>query len=357
MSVYDCVRFWVVLIIACGQFSYGSAQTTYNLYCIGNSLTWGAKPGLLEYPFSSLGYALEVDYHIACGKSLNYMLSDPEFTCVDSLNGDTWIEHLSSEAIEFDAVVFQPHLGANLAEELSAISRMIAIATEGGRNLYTNYYILYTWPRNLENLPADELWLQALYSDASEGEGEAMKNTLAHFDYLLSEIRRLHSGISIHAVPVGSVLYALAEQLKIEDEDEDEGASASMADFYEDSIHLKWASGEFISHLVLAATLLRSEPSELSFYSTWTNAIDINLLSLAKEVTASVLDNSFRTDIEFPPRMQFLRDKLYFRGQLYQSENLMDWSPVDSVVSPICLKSLTGTPNSKCLFYRVEPDA
>lgn len=351
MSVYDCFRLWVVLIIACGQFSYGSAHTSYNLYCIGNSLTWGAKPGLLEYPFSSLGYALEVDYHIACGKSLKYILSDPEFTCVDSLSGDTWIERLSSEAIEFDAVVFQPHLGASLAEELSAISRMIAIATEGGRNLGTNYYILYTWPRNLEDLPADALWLQALDLDASEG--EAMKNTLAHFDYLLSEIRRLHPDTSIHAVPVGSVLYALAEQLKIEDE----GASASIADIYADSIHLKWASGEFISHLVLAATLLRSEPSELSFYSAWKNAIDINLLSLAEEVTASVLDNSFRTDIEFPPRIQLLRDKLYFRGQLYQSENLMDWSPVDSVVSPMCLKSLIGTPYSKCLFYRVEPDA
>jgi hypothetical protein len=354
MSVYDTVRLWAVLIVACGQFSYGSAHTSYNLYCIGNSLTWGAKPNLLEYPFSSLGYVLDVDYHIACGKSLNYMLSDPEFTCVDSLSGDTWIERLSSEAIEFDAVVFQPHLGASLAEELSAISRMIAIATEGGRNLGTHYYILYTWPRNLENLPADELWLQALDLDASgdEGDEEAMKNTLAHFDYLLSEIRRLQPGISIHAVPVGSVLYALAEQLK----KEDEGASASMGDFYSDSIHLKWASGEFISHLVLAATLLRSEPSELSFYPNWINAVDADLLSLAEEVTASVLDNSFRTDIEFPPRMQFSRDKLYFRGQLYQSENLVDWSPFDSVVSPICLKSLTGTPNSRRLFYRVEPD-
>ena len=351
MSVYDNVRFWVVLFVACGQFSYGSVHTSYNLYCIGNSLTWGAKPNLLEYPFSSLGYVLDVDYHIACGKSLNYMLSDPEFTCVDSLSGDTWIERLSSQAIEFDAVVFQPHLGASLAEELSAISRMIAIATEGGRNLDTNYYILYTWPRNLEHLPADKLWLQALNMD--EDEGEAMKNSLAHFDYLLSEIRRLYPEISIHAVPVGSVLYALAEQLKIEDE----GASASMADFYADSIHLKWASGEFISHLVLAATLLRSEPSELSFYSAWKNAIDVDLLSLAEEVTASVLDNSFRTNIEFPPRLEFTRDKLYFRGQLYQSNNMMNWNPVDSVVSPICLKSLIGTPNSKCLFYRVEPDA
>lgn len=350
MSVYDTVRLWAVLIVACGQFSYGSTNKSFNLYCIGNSLTWGAKPNLLEYPFSGLGYALDVDYHIACGKSLKYILSDPEFTCVDSVSGDTWLDRLSSEAFEYDAIVFQPHLGARIDEELSAISQMIEIATEGERNLGTGYYLMYTWPRNLDHLKAEAVWLEELGSDLDTGSGQVgetqMKNSLAQFDYLLSEIRRLHPNLSIHAVPAGSVLYALAEQLKIGE------ASASMSDFYADSIHLKWASGEFISHLVLAASLLKVEPSELNIYSSWKHAIDVDLLSLAEEVAASVLDNSFRTDIDFPPRMKFLRDKLYFRGQLYQSDNLMDWRPVDSAVSPICLKSLMEIP--KRMFFKTE---
>ena len=343
------MRFFLFFLLALVE-CFGTSLKSFNLYCIGNSLTWGAKPGLLEYPFSDLGYDLTVDYHIACGKSLNFILNNPESTCVDSVSGDNWIERLSSEAIEFDAVVFQAHLGASLGEELSAISRMIAIATEGGRNLSTNFYILYTWPRNLPNLKADVVWSEELESNIGVGTdaGMEMKNSLAQFDFLLSEIRLLYPNLTINAIPTGLVLFGLAEQLKLGD------ASTSMSDFYADTIHLKWASGEFISHLVLAATLLRVEPSDLNLYSNWENAIDIDFLTLSKEVTASVLDNTFRTDIYFPPKMEYVLDKLYFRGQLLQSDNLIDWYSVDTVISPIHFKSFME--NHKCLFFTLKTD-
>lgn len=103
-------------------------------FFVGNSLTWDTVPELIP----------DSDWSIFCGKSLNYIVDNPDGFCVSS--SMEWPDALSTTL--YDTVVVQPYLGDTVASAIEDISNFMALQP-------TAQFILHTGWAGQANLLSD----------------------------------------------------------------------------------------------------------------------------------------------------------------------------------------------------------
>lgn len=243
---------------------------------IGNSLTWSAVSPGLPSVVEALGGSLSVGYHIRCGSPLENMVAEPGVTCVPPPSPyGNWQNALTQH--EWDYVTFQTHAGM-AASEIQAAIDLVSIATAGGRNARTRFFVYSAWPTRSETETYREVRTQPLTSIAF--------NTNAFLGELYSSVAAAHPAVDFGYVPVGEVLLRFDDELRAVPV----AGLSSTWDLYGDSLHLN-AMGRYVAHATLAAVLVGLGPDLLSFAPSLTagmpsdflaavnNAIDLTITS------------------------------------------------------------------------------
>lgn len=132
------------VICAMGGSAATASAATFNLYSVGNSLTWDAKPPALAGMAASAGFSQTTGYHIRCGQNLDYIYSHPTETCVTPTSFGTFSPAFSGYG--WDAITLQPYTGTTANAEKQAVLNLIADAQLNSANDQTQFYIYAAYP-------------------------------------------------------------------------------------------------------------------------------------------------------------------------------------------------------------------
>jgi hypothetical protein len=89
--------FFAVVVLCCYNITLG-----VTVFHIGNSHTWDLAPNIgLERIFRVSGETLNNDWHIACGRSLDYIVKNPTVSCVTPVGYTDYVDALTDKAWEF----------------------------------------------------------------------------------------------------------------------------------------------------------------------------------------------------------------------------------------------------------------
>ncbi|QYY35562.1 hypothetical protein [Ruficoccus sp. ZRK36] len=303
---------------------------------------------MLDEAFESAGWSLEAGWHIACSRSLTYMLEDPEYTCVTPPEPyGAWPNALAN--YDWDAITFQsyPYGEATAQTEMEAVSVMIDMATADDRNQDCVFYLYVPWPSVSSVASWQSEWARP-YTDPT---AQIIKSE-AYYEYLFAMMCEAYPELDIRMIPVGQVLAQLDQKLNeipipvLEDGE----MATSVYDLYRDIYHMA-GQGRYIAHRTVVSTLLGVEPSSFTIDSEVARVpLDQAYQALAQEVMWSVISNNQDTGVtESEPSIFFRQNtgtrEIVYRGKLYQSTDLQNWSAVDSA-SPYRLEP------TQTYFYR-----
>lgn len=203
-----------VLAAACGP-------PTPSVYLIGNSLTRDTVPARLDG---------QVAWHIACGKSLPWILAHPDVSCVD--DATLWPEALA--ATQYDVLVVQPHPGSTLAEDADAIATWMALQPGAAVVVHTGW------------APADVIGSEF----AAVATSGRMTHSPAWVEALMAELRR--------RFPEREVRRTRAMDLLAQAERDAASGAAPFDDvraLYRDRLHMSAGAGRYLMHNALRQAL------------------------------------------------------------------------------------------------------
>lgn len=194
------------------------------VYLVGNSLTWDTVPTKLD------GY---VKYHVDCGKSLPYIVENPDEPCVKS--SSLWPQTLPNES--FDIISLQIHYGSTVEADVAAIQRLI-------ENQQAATIVIHTgWARSAE-------WQTEWSQELKPSAGAKMQHHPDYFSEVLSRLRMAH--------PKRTFQRTLAsDALAIVQDDIESGSApiSELPELYRDKIHMNVVTGRYLMHNVMRQAL------------------------------------------------------------------------------------------------------
>lgn len=191
------------------------------VFLIGNSLTWDTVPSRLDG---------DVDWHVDCGKSLQYIHDHPDNPCVDSSR----IWTLALATAQYDVLAIQPHYGTTLEQDVAVISHWLELQPHAEVVIHTG------WPRHaaLDEERAD-----------SDPAGPLTHST-AYFDALLATLRQQHPGREFRTTGATQLLQRLADDIQ-----GGRAPFASIEQLYRDAIHMTTGAGRYLMHNAMRQAL------------------------------------------------------------------------------------------------------
>ncbi len=195
-----------------------------SVFLIGNSLTWDARPPLLD------GL---VHWHVDCGKSLAFIQNNPQNPCVKS--STLWPRALQSR--QYDFLCLQPHYGTTLDQDVEAISTWVQQQKKAVIVIHTG------WAKH--ELLSDEK------SDASPN--GPMTHSDTYFTALLTRLRTTFPNREFRCTHAMNLLFYVADDI-------DTGVAPfdKLTDVYRDAIHMKNDTGRFLMHNAMRLALGQS---------------------------------------------------------------------------------------------------
>jgi hypothetical protein len=157
------------------------------------------------------------------------------------------------------------------ASEIQAAIDLVAIATAGGRNTRTRFFVYSAWPTRSDTETYREVRTQSLTSIAF--------NTNAFLGELYSSVTAAHPAVDFGYVPVGEALLMFDDELRAVPV----AGLSSTWDLYGDSLHLN-GMGRYVAHATLAAVLTGQRPQDLSFSAGLVAGIDRSFVMLANKI-------------------------------------------------------------------------
>jgi len=221
-------------------------------YLIGNSLTWDARPPLLE------GH---VRWHVDCGKSLQFIHDYPTKPCVGSSR--LWPDELSH--LQYDYLVLQPHYGTQLEQDVAVISKWLELQPNATIVIHNG-------------------WAHSV-SAAEEYDTEAttqMVHSPAYFARLLATLKSMHPDRTFRQTHSTEMLHRIGVDISA-----GPAPLQNLTDLYRDAIHMTHQEGRYLMHNLMRIALdqppsatgftLAQEQPELKAY------LDRYLISPAKQ--------------------------------------------------------------------------
>jgi len=183
------------------------------IYLIGNSLTWDTRPGLLDH---------YVDWHVDCGKNLQFIFDHPVHPCVDSSR--LW--PIAVNQLQYDYLCLQPHYGTTLDQDIDVISRWMRMQPDAIVVLHTG------WAHS------------ATAGDEFSGPaGNEMTHHVDYFGRLKSALSEKFPDRTIRQTDAFQALHRIAIDITT-------GAAPldDLTDLYRDAIHMTQDGGRYLMH-------------------------------------------------------------------------------------------------------------
>ena len=225
---------WTVSVLFCSllvSFSH-AVDPSPSYYLIGNSLTQDTLPQVLDG---------DVQWHIDCGKSLQFIHDTFEKPCVKT--STLWPVALKEK--QYDFVSIQPHYGTTLAEDLDVISGWIAMQPAATIIVHTGWAFHET--RATE------------YAEESLSEDNQMSHSPAYFDALISGLKARFPEREIRNTQAMDALAKIAKDI-----DSGKAPFGKMQELYRDKIHLTTDHGRYLMHNLMRK-VMDQPPSDAAF--------------------------------------------------------------------------------------------
>ncbi|MDA1012964.1 MAG: hypothetical protein O3A00_00755 [Planctomycetota bacterium] len=190
-------------------------------FLIGNSLTWDTIPSLLDG---------DVQWHVACGKSLPFIDAHPEMPCVKS--STLWPQAFKQK--QYDVVSVQPHYGSTLQQDVATISKWMTLQPRA-------VFVIHSgWAHHASR--EEEF--------ANDDPNATMQHSPAYFRALTAELRRLHPGRQLRQARAIQLLAKIAEDMQGQ-----RAAFQAVTDLHRDPIHMKHETGKYLMHNAMRIAL------------------------------------------------------------------------------------------------------
>ena len=191
------------------------------IFLIGNSLTWDTLPGLLDG---------DVQWHVDCGKNLQYIFDNPTSPCVKT--STPWNEALKAK--QYDTLSVHPFVGTTLEQDLQVISAWLALPPTAGLVIHTG------WNR------ADD-FEQAYHTT---DEANHMSHSPGYFQAVKTQLRAKYPERSISVTAALEVLDTVWHDIE-----RGQAPFGSFPELYRDEIHMTTQAGRYLMHNTLRQAL------------------------------------------------------------------------------------------------------
>ncbi len=187
-----------------------------SVFLLGNSLTWDTVPAKLDG---------DVQWHVDCGKSLPYMVGNPDDPCVKS--STLWPKALQEK--QYDVISIQVHYGSTLKEDTAAVLKLIENQPNARVVIHTG------WARSIER--AEE------WSNSNDTFSATMKHHRNYFDALLNNLRGSRPKQEFSRSYAMDLLQVVAADIQ-----SGEARVESVNELYRDAIHMNVVTGRYLMH-------------------------------------------------------------------------------------------------------------
>lgn len=205
---------------------WSQSKADSKIYLIGNSLTADTLPSLLD------GL---VQWHIDCGKNLQFIHDHPEKPCVK--NSTLWTDALRDS--QFDILVVQPHMGTTLAQDVSVISEWMTMQPHARLILHTG------WERHHQLETSFHTQLVT-----ADDERVNMVHAPAYFQLLMSRLQSRFPDRKIATTRAVHLLAAIEQDIQTQ-----RAPFVALKELYRDDIHMQLQSGRYLMHNAMRRAL------------------------------------------------------------------------------------------------------
>jgi hypothetical protein len=216
-------RFCLTLLVLFMATEGIAQESSKKVYLIGNSLTWDTLPVLLGEG---------VEWHVDCGKNLQYLYDNPQEPCVKS--SVTWPEALKTE--QYDILCVQPHFGTTLKQDVEVIGAWLKMQPKADLLIHTG------WNRNAD--------FEAVYHASIDH--DRMVHAPVYFERLVGELRKKFPSKTIRTTQAVMRLDEIYHEIE-----KGETPFKSFTDLYRDDIHLSHHVGRYFVHNLMRLHLGR----------------------------------------------------------------------------------------------------
>jgi hypothetical protein len=204
-----------------GQPAPATNAAADKIFLIGNSLTWDTLPGLLDG---------DVQWHVDCGKNLQYIFDNPANPCVKT--STLWTEALKNR--QFDILCVQPYSGTTIEQDVHIISTWLALQPTAALVIHTG------WNR------ADDFEQAYHASDAVN----LMTHSPAYFQTLQTRLQTQHPERTIRLTAALDVLDTVWHDIELR-----RAPFQSFGELYRDNVHMTTQVGRYLMHNVMRVAL------------------------------------------------------------------------------------------------------
>lgn len=201
------------------MLAVGCRLALADVFTIGNSLTWDTSPSQLD----------DADWHVYCGRNLQFIYDNPSLHCVDS--STPWTVALTQNA--YDYVTVQPHRGTTLEQDVNVISNWMEMQPEAVFVLHASWAASNLHPNVYEG------------TDTTR-----MSSSAAYFDALRSQLQSLHPGRTLKRTHSSSILHEIAQDISA-----GQSPYTGLHQLYRDTIHMSYGDGRYLMHNVMRVAL------------------------------------------------------------------------------------------------------
>ncbi|MEM7474283.1 MAG: hypothetical protein AAF483_04765 [Planctomycetota bacterium] len=220
------------LLIAFLQQTLNAQESdSRRIFLIGNSLTWDTVPPKLDG---------KVQWHVDCGKSLPYMVENPEDPCVKT--STIWPNALKENT--FDILCIQLHYGSTFDQDLQALKTLIDLQPTAKIVLHTG------WARHAER--AGEWGGQSSKGAKIQGDTR-MSHCIAYFEAMLERLRKEYPKRSFARTNAMDAL----QQVEL-DIASSTALYTKVEELYRDAIHMNVVTGRYLMHNAMRQALGQS---------------------------------------------------------------------------------------------------
>jgi len=239
LSLSDWSIPWCLSVLFLGSLAYpgrvhgqvgpeAAVAPPVKIYLIGNSLTWDSLPGLLDG---------DVQWHVDCGKNLQYIFDNPASPCVKT--STPWNEALKAK--QYDTLCVQPFFGTTLEQDLQVISAWMALQPTAGLVIHTG------WNR-ADNFEKDY---------HANAEVNLMIHSPAYFQALQTQLQAKHPDRSIRISAALDVLDHIWHDIE-----QGKAPFQSFPELYRDEIHMTTQAGRYLMHNVLRQSMQQPQSDQ-----------------------------------------------------------------------------------------------
>lgn len=207
----------LIVVLNVATVAADEEQGVQRVFLIGNSLTWDTVPTRLD------GH---VKFHVDCGKSLPYIVANPEAPCVKT--SSLWPDTLPKE--EFDVLCLQVHYGATLGEDIKAIGELIKHQPAAVVVIHSG------WARSAER---DAEW----NGGTEVNDATKMVHCASYYDQLLKTLTEKYPTRKFRRTYAADALQVVQDDI-----DSKKAPVSKLTELYRDKIHMNLVTGRYLMH-------------------------------------------------------------------------------------------------------------